>query len=346
LSVAERYLDLLSRTSALEFSDLPRPGWAGAMTLFSSPAVDLFAVSSESSANYVVAGVPFDSTASSRPGAAEGPLAIRAASRTFAAYLSTLGEHEMVDTRTGRVFRYRKPVIVDAGDLHVFPTDPKRNFVAIASEAELLASSGATPVFLGGDHSVAFPLFAGVQRALVARGRGNVGYVQVDHHFDFGMESAIHGPLYHGSNARRNSEVPGMRPESMAFIGVGAPTRRAQLESLRASGSYVVPATELRARGTSAIAPILESMRCDAVYLSIDIDVLDAAHAPGTGYATSGGLDVPALADLLEALSALPISAIDLVEVAPRYDPTGRTAQFAAQLLFDLLCRKKGGHAS
>lgn len=315
----------------------PLPGWAGVATLFGAPLVS---AAEHGSVDYLAAGAPFDGTTSSRPGAAEGPAAIRQASRVFAANLGSLGEHRMVDTRTGECFRYLRPRLADAGDLHVYPSDAARTCDSLASEVRQLACSGATLLLFGGDHSVSFPLFAGV--AAARGGARGLGYVQVDHHFDFGRYSAIHGPVYHGSNARRISEVEGMAPTQMAFVGIGSTTRRDQLDELTGSGYQVISAATLRREGAApaladAIGKIAKS--CQGVYLSIDIDVLNAAEAPGTGGVTFGGLDAATLMDTLFCLRSLPLVAIDLVEVAPRYDPTGRTALLAAQIIFELIHR-------
>jgi agmatinase len=315
-----------------------RPGWAGVSTLFGAP---MAARSEFGSAALVAAGVPFDATATSRPGAAEGPEAIRRASRAYASWVRSLGSVGMVDMRTGQEFRYVAPPLLDAGDLPVFPTDPQRHFESVAAGARAIAEAAPSAIFMGGDHSVSYPLFTGVSEAVAGR-IGKLAYVQVDHHFDFGRSSAIYGPLYHGSNARRISELPGVSPSQMAFIGVGDVTRRDQLEELRAGGYAIVTAGEIARQGASAaIGSILERLAaCDGLYVSVDIDVLDGAEAPGTGNVTTGGLRVTDLQDIAAALWRLPVVALDVVEVAPRYDPTGRTAQIAARLLFELTHRQ------
>lgn len=337
---ADDFVRLLEGVDASQFAADPRPGWSGPDTLFGARWID---VQDHADLDLAVAGVPYDATASSRPGAAEGPRAIRAASVVFSSYVSSLGEHEMLDMRTGKAFGYRRPRIVDAGDLHTYPTNPAKNFQAIAAEAEQLGRVARRVIFLGGEHAISFPTFVGVQRALRARDPGAVlGFVQVDHHFDFGNESAIHGPLYHGSNARRISELPGVRPEHMAFVGVGSVTRKAQFESLVRAGYAIVPASQLRREGPrEAMAPVLRTLmeRCSMLYLSIDIDVLSCADAPGTGNVTIGGLSAAELFDLLELFHDVPLAAVDLVEVSPRYDPSGRTAQIAARALFELVYR-------
>ncbi len=316
----------------------PQPGWCGVATLFGSRGGTIEELSA---GDYAGMGVPFDSTASSRPGAAEGPDAVRRASRVFASYLNSLGEHEMFDTRTGEAFRYREPRLVDTGDVAVFPADIRRTFQSLALGARDVAAKGATQVAIGGDHSVSFPLFAGFQEAARRRGQEDrVGYIQVDHHFDFGDSSAIFGPVYHGSNSRRISELPGMAPDRIAFVGAGTVTKRAQFDYLRETGYHVVPATTLK-NDADALKRLVDNFRrnCSQVYLSLDIDVLDCATAPGTGNVTCGGMDAAGLIDALRVLAELPLGAIDVVEVAPRYDPTGRTPALAAQALVELIYR-------
>jgi agmatinase len=332
---ARAYLGRLRDGLRVE-SDAMLPGWAGIATLFGAVSARL----EDARADVIAGGVPYDATASSRPGAAEGPLAIRVASRIMASQLQSWGARRMYDTRTGTTFEYVRPNLCDIGDLPVYPTDPLRTFDALASHAAVLASRSRKLVFLGGDHSIAFPLFVGVSGA--HRGHvTDVGYVQIDNHFDFGDRSSVHGHLYHGSNARRISELPGADPARMAFVGVSHPTRLEQYHALLADGYHVVTAAQIRREGAGqALASVLASLRdCRTVYVSLDVDVLDAAYAPGTGSVTISGLDPGTLLDVVFALAPLSIGAIDLVEVAPRYDPTGRTAQLAAQILFELLFR-------
>jgi len=317
------------------------------MALFGATRCDLTTL--PASARFIAAGLPFDGTASSRAGAAEGPAAIRQSSIIFSSYIDSLGEHDMRDMRTGEVFRYQRPVVADAGDLHVYQTDTLRTFRAVAAEVRSLASTDATMLLMGGDHSITFPAFAGWRAAVTARRPGmRVAYVQLDHHFDFGDHSALHGHLYHGSTARRISELEGMESHRMAFVGVGSTTRKDQLDHLLASGCHVVPACAIAQRGAAeALAPVLADLgRCDAVYVSLDIDVLDASVAPGTGNVTVGGLTGAELFDVVAQLRTLTLGALDITEVAPRYDPTGRTQQIAARLLFELVYRRPPGASS
>lgn len=213
---------------------------------------------------FVCAGIPFDGTASSRPGAAEGPRAIRVASLVYSSYVDSLGEDQMVDLRSGARFVYRRPVVCDVGDLHVFPTDVRRTLRTVAAEVARLQGDGRVPILLGGDHSITVPCVAGVLRGRPDAAAEGLGFVHIDHHFD------------------RTSSSP----------GVGAATRRVQLDMLLAASFNVVTASDIRRLGAAqALEPALDGLRrrCRHVYVTLDIDVLDCSVAPGTGNVTIGG---------------------------------------------------------
>jgi arginase family enzyme len=337
---ANPYVERIQHADSRDHEADPLPGWAGVATLFGSKPVER--VPESGAGSWVTTGVPFDATSSSRPGSAEGPRAIRSSSLVYANSLKSLGETEMTDMRTGERFAYRTPALSDLSDCRVYPTDILRTFDSVVGTTYEVARSGASLLLLGGDHSVTFPSFAGVWRAAHERSESTrIGFVNVDHHFDFGGHSTIHGPLYHGSNSRRVSELPGMRPEDMAFVGVGDVTRTAQLEGLRADGYTICGVRDLRHQVGIALRPVVERLgeTCDTVYVSMDIDVADASVAPGTGNVTAGGLGAGDVIDIVIELSALPLCGFDITEVSPRYDPTGRTAQFAARVLYELLFR-------
>lgn len=323
-----------------DFASDPLPGWAGLATLFGASV--LTEDTELTAQTWVVAGVPFDATSSSRPGAAEGPRAVRAASVIYASSLKSWHATHMVDMRTLDRFAYVAPAVVDAGDIPIYPTDVLRTFESVAGHSRNLLTRARRAIFLLGDHSVTFPTFAGYRAARPGR---RIGFVNVDHHFDFGNWSTIHGALYHGSNSRRISELPGMRPEDIAFVGVGDVTKADQYDGLVRRGFQVVPAAVIRAEGAAtALAGAVEhlSRKCDGVYVSLDIDVLDAGVAPGTGNVTMGGLTSAELLDVFGALRVLPLEVLDLAEVSPRHDPTGRTPQMGARVLFELLFREYG----
>jgi agmatinase len=231
----------------------------------------------------------------------------------------------------------------DVGDLHVYPANMEKQAQATAAEVHRLALDYDTVVLLGGEHSISFPAYVGVATAIAARGEGTVGYLQIDHHFDFGDRSPLYGGLYQGSNARRISEVRTCGPAGQAFVGQGDLTSHEQYAELQKDGYILRTMEEIRRVGfrtalQEATTLALES--ADRLYVSIDVDVCDASALPGTGNVTIGGISS---AEFLESAGVLrglgsKLACVDVVEVAPRYDPTGVTSGVVARLLFEMLC--------
>lgn len=329
----------LSASSWRAFSEDPLPGWASrAGTLF-----DVSTASLDGSETYDVAvcSVPWDSTASTRIGARTGPAALRQASIAYAAQAKSRGAIELLNLRTGACVRPRILNIADFGDLHTYPCDIERQLRASAAEVFAIGSRAKQVVTLGGEHTISYPVVAGLRRALADKLPGaRLGYVQIDHHFDFGDRSSLHGRYYHGSNGRRISELSGMDPRSMGFVGMGDLTPLSQFRGMLASGFAIRTMLDIRARGFSAcLAEVCDSVlqACDCLYVSIDIDVCDLSVAPGTGHATVGGICAADFVAIADVLRGLPVFGVDLVEVNSQLDPTGSTAHLAARLLFELL---------
>jgi agmatinase len=329
----------LTTTSWKAFSDDPLPGWARrAGTLFDVPTARLDA---PADCGVAVFSVPWDTTASTRIGARTGPVAIRQASISYSGQARSRGAVDLLNLRTGKRLRPRPVTVVDYGDMHTYPLDIERQLRATAAEAFAVGMNAEQIVTLGGEHTISYPLVAGLRRALENKRPGaRLGYVQIDHHFDFGDHSALHGRYYHGSNARRVSELDGMRPQAMGFVGMGDLTSASQFSGLVARGTVVRTMGDVRARGfATCLAEACDAVlrACDALYVSIDIDVCDLSVAPGTGHATVGGITAVDFLAIADVLRPLPVFALDLVEVNAELDPTGATAHLAARLLFELL---------
>lgn len=320
------------------YQSVPLPGWGSrSMTLFDAPSSHLGA---DTHVGCGVFSVPFDSTASSRIGSREGPRAIREASLVYSSQLQSRGRCELLNTRTGTIVEVCERDVVDFGDCHVFPSDPAKQVQATAAESFRVAVRSDLTVMLGGEHTLSFPAYCGVAAALKKRGKSRLGYVQIDHHFDFGDQSVLHGPYYHGSNARRVSEHPSASLSAMGFIGAGDLTRATQFEQLVASGTLIRTMADIRRQGfATALREVLDrvSERSDALYISLDIDVSDAATAPGTGHVTIGGLSAYELFLAPAILQRYPVVALDIMEVSPRYDASGVTSHVAARFLFEWL---------
>jgi arginase family enzyme len=318
------------------FADEPLPGWASrSLTLFDAPGGSL---ADDTAVACGVLSVPFDGTASSRIGARLGPRAIREASLVYSSQLRSRGAVQLRNMRTGALVDIRSRALVDFGDGHTYPSDPARQVHAAAAEARRVAERSELTVLIGGEHTLSYPWYCGVAAAAAQRGVRRIGYVQIDHHFDFGDRSVLHGPYYHGSNARRIAEHPAA--PAIGFVGAGDLTSAAQLDGLLRAGVAVRSMQDIRRDGFAAcLSHVLDHVaaRCDALYVSLDIDVCDASAAPGTGHVTIGGITAHELLAAPALLRRYPVIAFDLVEVSPPYDPAGVTSHIAARLLYELL---------
>lgn len=318
----------------------PLPGWCrrgGA--LFDAPQRRLGDAGPP--VDLAICSVSFDTTASTRIGARHGPQAIREASLAYAAQAASRPDRLLRNMRDGALCRIEPPMsLVDFGDLHVFPSDPARQVAATTAEMHLVALNSARQLVLGGEHTLSFPLFAGVARAAAGRNDGAVGYVQIDHHFDFGDRSVLHGPYYHGSNARRIAELPDMGPRRLGFVGAGDFTSAAQYDGLVEQGAAIRGMVDIRRLGIErCLTDVLDSVlrHCTSLYVSLDIDVCDTSAAPGTGHVTVGGLTAAELLAVPAILRRYPVRALDVMEVNPLLDPGGATAHLAARFLFEWL---------
>jgi arginase family enzyme len=167
-----------------------------------------------------------------------------------------------------------------------------------------------------------------------------LGYVHVDQHLDLNDHAPYWGKHHSGTPARRITEIPGIEETRMVFLGINGPQPTDNAAFVRDSGVMVIPLSQVRREGIPTVMErVRETLRdCDAVYVSLDIDALDRSFAPGTGNtSTIGGLFPMELLEIAAALRDLPLGAVDLAEVAPNWDPTGRTPAIGAAALFAIL---------
>jgi len=211
-----------------------------------------------------------------------------------------------------------------------------------------MVSRGAFPVLLGGDHYVTFPAVEGFERAWKKKKSDpRLGYIHIDSHLDLSDDTEVWGKHYHGSTARRVSELDSFSPENMVWIGAsGGFVSRDRWDFLRNSGAVQFSVDDMNALGISEVvnrAVTRASEGCDSVYVTIDIDVVDHAFAPGTGSYVYGGITSFQFLQLMDCLRSVPAGALDLVEVAPPLDPTGTTSRLAATGLIRFLLPKISG---
>lgn len=275
-------------------------------------------------ADVAVLGVPFDMGTQYRPGARFGPRAIREASTLY-----SFGHDGVYDHEDDTVYMPKSVRVVDVGDVDVVHTDTGKSHANTRAAVESILGAGALPVILGGDHSITAPVVAAY------RGCGPIHVVHFDAHLDFVDQR--HGVRYgHGNPMRRCSEMAHVSSMTQLGIrGVGS-SNRDDFDDAGASGSTILSVRQVRKLGVAGtLARIPDGAR---FYVTIDIDGFDPSIAPGTGTPSHGGFLYYEVAELLRGLAAMgEVVGIDLVEVAPAYDPTGITAMLAARIILDLL---------
>ncbi len=281
-------------------------------------------------ADVVILGAPFDGGTSHRPGARFGPMAIR-----MTDYLPHDGSRPSLALRTDGLVDLK---VVDAGDIEMYSGDIETALPALEAAVEKVTRAGAIPVVLGGDHSIAFPDAKGVANVL---GHGRVSMLHFDAHADTG--DIEFGSLWgHGQPMRRLIESGALRGDRFLQIGLrGYWPPPATLDWMAGQGMRSYEMAEIGRRGlseclTEAFAIAMDE--CDGVFLSVDIDVCDPGHAPGTGTPEPGGLSARELLDSVRRICLeLPVVGADVVEVSPPYDHSDITAALANRVVLEAL---------
>ena len=275
-----------------------------------------------SRADVAVVGIPFDSGVTYRPGARFGPGHIRASSKLLRSY-----------NPAQDVYPWAAMQVVDAGDVVANPFDILEAVQQIETAVSELCADGATPLILGGDHTVALP----VLRSL-ARDHGQVAVLHFDAHLDT-WDTYFGVPYTHGTPFRRASEEGLLDLERCLHIGIRGPLfADTDLDDDGRLGFAIVRADDYETDGVGGAVQRMRARLGDApIYVSIDIDVLDPAHAPGTGTPEAGGLTSRELLNTLRGLDGLNVVGADIVEVAPAYDHAEITGIAAAHVAYELL---------
>jgi agmatinase len=269
-----------------------------------------------------VVGVPFDSGVSYRPGARFGPSAIRQASRLLRTYDPSLKTEP---------FHWQQ--VVDAGDIACNPFDIETAIEQIQTASVDLLEHCRHMVALGGDHTIALPLL----RATKAK-YGSVSVLHFDAHLDT-WDTYFGAKFTHGTPFRRAFEEDLLLADTSIHVGTRGPIySRDDLKDDARFGFEVVTSDDLDLVGVAEIVQrIRDRVGETPLYISVDIDVLDPSHAPGTGTPEAGGMTSRELLQVLRGLVGLNIVGADVVEVAPAYDHAEITSLAAAHVVYCIL---------
>ena len=278
-------------------------------------------------ADFAVLGAPFDFGTQFRAGARFGPRGIREASTLFS--FGHAGAYDHEDDLT--YLAADEVRIVDIGDADIVHTDTVKSHTNIETGVRAILAAGATPIVLGGDHSVNIPCINAFSD------EEPFHLVQIDAHLDFVDER--HGvKCGHGNPMGRAAEKSYVKGLSQIGIRNVSSTAKDGYEDARRMGSDIQSVRQFRAMGVAGMLNRIPANQ--RYYVTIDIDGFDPSIASGTGTPSHGGFLYYEILEFLDGLSERgDIVGVDLVEVAPDYDLSGSTTTLAAQILLNLISR-------
>jgi agmatinase len=267
-------------------------------------------------------GIPYDGGTTYRPGPRFGPRHVRDQSAIIRPWNPVLN-----------VNPFEKHRIADYGDLSINPLSIDDTFRRITSQLAEVLRAGARTACVGGDHSILLPILRSIHQQF-----GPVGLIQFDAHNDT-WGGYFGSPHSHGTPVRRAIEEGLLAGNDVLQIGLrGQVYSKDDFEFGEQHGFRVVTSEEFHRRGLPAIDRHFKRLERRPVYVTLDIDVVDPAFAPGTGTPQVGGLSSAQILELVRSLRGLNIVGCDLVEVSPPYDTGEITSLLAANLLYELLC--------
>jgi len=313
-SIKDRTISLFSR------GELPH--FAGINTFLKAPYLE--DVRKVGEYDVAILGEPLDTGTTYRAGTRFGPQAVRRISALYTSYNFELG----VDLRESLK-------IADIGDVFVIPANIEKSFDQIAMAVSHVFSNGTFPVLIGGDHSLGYPNIRGISPHV----DGNIGIIHIDRHIDIqetDMDERMHTtPWFHATN------IPNAPPSNLVQVGIGGwQVPRAGVKVGRERKTNVISMGDVERLGIEKVAEIaldLAWKNAKAVYLSFDIDSLDAGFVPGTGWPEPGGFTPREALKLVQLIAKEGLCAMEVVEVSPPYDVSDTTALMALRVIVDTL---------
>lgn len=300
----------------IDSSRIPR--FAGAATYARLPRLDQV-----TGAGIKVVGVPFDAGVSYRPGARFGSNHVRESSRLLRPYNPAMD-----------ISPFENVQVADAGDMAVNPFNINEAIETIQQNALDLTADGASLMTIGGDHTIALPLL----RAAAERAGEPVAMLHFDAHLDT-WDTYFGAEYTHGTPFRRAVEEGILDTEAISHVGTRGPLYgKKDLEDDKRFGFGIVTSSDVYYQGVKEIvAKLRDRIGNRPLYISVDIDVLDPAHAPGTGTPEAGGITSRELLEILRGMRGMNLVGADLVEVAPAYDHAEMTGVAGSHVAYDLV---------
>mmetsp|Transcript_20846 Transcript_20846/g.23634 ORF Transcript_20846/g.23634 Transcript_20846/m.23634 type:complete len:417 (+) Transcript_20846:711-1961(+) len=304
------------------FSRGELPHFAGINTFMKAPYVE--DVRTVGDYDATVIGVPFDGGCTYRSGTRFGPQGIRRISALYTPYNYEMG----IDLR-------EQMTLCDAGDVFTIPANIEKSFDQISNAVAHVAATGSFPIILGGDHSIGFPTIRGIASVTSK----NIGIIHVDRHADiqeFDLDERMHTtPYFHATN------LPNVRPENLVQIGIGGwQVPRAAVGNMRDRRTNIFTMSDIEDLGMEKVCEMALERAwdgCDAVYMSYDIDSIEAAFVPGTGWPEPGGLLPREALKLVGLVAKEGLCGMEIVEVSPPYDHADITSLMALRIVVDAL---------
>jgi agmatinase len=270
-----------------------------------------------------IVGVPYDGSTSYRSGTRFGPRAIREQSLLLWGYNNAL-----------HVAPFKALNVIDYGDVDVVPVDVIDTHNAIENEVSLIVQAGSTVIALGGDHSIALPLLRAHQKKY-----GQLAVIHFDAHPDTWDTEFGEHKYSHGTPFRRAIEEKLIDTSAYIQIGIRGPTAGPQdyTDAINLGAHMITIDEALRIGTESIVKEIKQRVGSKPTYVTLDIDSIDPAFAPGTGTPEVGGFSSYQMLQMLRGLKGLNLVGFDLVEVSPPFDHSNITAILASNLAFEFL---------
>ena len=281
----------------------PLPRISGIMTFMRAPVGRLEDLKEGMVA---VAGVSYDISSTARLGARYGPITLR---------------------ETSGYYAYTGDKIVDLGNLSVKPLDWPATAAGLQQQMYEIARTGVTPVILGGDHFITYPLVQGFSDAISERGGGRVGYIQYSSQLDLGDEDPQWGKVWRGATAKRVMDSGGVSPRNMVWVGTHGYAPQGQMAMVDELDLNVFTLSDIRRDGIEKVterALELAGDGCDAIYVSVDVNVVDGVFVPGMDAPSFRGVRNIDLLKAVDILAQSKAGALDLVGLNPIIESLGQ----------------------